>query len=171
MAASSLFQPPEGKPAGAGRIVFPGDAFVTQHHLFDRLRVVEHQYFGYINGDPDDPGTFEQQAEVPLLLCTEGSIQIDLAGQRFPISQCLGQQGRGFVQGLVDKNGVVNGVGDVAEAGHRVVQRQHQNLVGVPDLTLVADGVLGRTPGGNEPHLLTGDFHVAVTGHARTPCR
>lgn len=63
----------------------------------------------------------------------------------------------------------MNGIGHIADAGHRMIQRQHKDLVGVPGLAQATNGFRSRAPRRNQPGLLAGDAHVAVIGHVRTP--
>lgn len=154
---------------GAGDMVSPDDAFIAQHNLLRRQGIVEHQYVRDIEGEADDAGAFQREGVVLLVGRISGSVEIDVAFELFPMGHRISQQRTGLVQQLVDDEGIVHGIGHVADAGHRMIQRQHEDLVGMPGLAQIADGGLGGTPGRDQSHLLAGDAHVAVIGHVRTP--
>lgn len=71
------------------------------------------------------------------------------AVQAFAVVQCLGQQGRGFVDVFADDDGLVFGVAaklvGVMTAGQAVVDGQHHDFVDMGGLAFVAHGGRGRT--------------------------
>lgn len=147
----------------------PSDAVVAQYKLLGGLGITEHEDIGYIEGEAHDSRALEGEGEILLLTSVGRPIQIDLAIDLLPIRHRLRQQRAGFIEEFLDNEGVVDGVGNVADAAHRMIQPEHEDLVGVRGLAAIADGVLGGTAGRNEAHFLAGDSQVAVAGHARTP--